>query len=115
LLHEGPAGDPFTLRSHIEHLDSLYALFFFYFAVNKTTTEKHQGKRYGQAWFAMTHRKPLPGVSRETRLSDEGLQRLERQLRAGTISKTVLEQWVRRYGKAAQQLIDRYLPGKDGV
>ena len=62
----------------------------------------------------MTHRKPSPGVARETRLSDEGLQRLERQLRAGTISKTVLQQWVRRYGVAAQELIDRYLPGENG-
>jgi len=63
----------------------------------------------------MTKRKPAPGVSRhnEARLSDEGLQRLERQLRAGTISQPVLEQWVRRYGDAARRLIDAWRPGRD--
>jgi len=61
----------------------------------------------------MTNRKPTPGVSRETRLPDEGLQRLERQLKAGTISKTVLAQWVRRYGIEAQQVIDKYQSGKE--
>jgi len=65
-------------------------------------------------WSAMTHHKPAPGVSREARISDEGLQRLERQLKSGTISQTVLTQWVRRYGDAAQQLIDRYQPVKNG-
>ncbi|VAW79002.1 hypothetical protein MNBD_GAMMA15-1532 [hydrothermal vent metagenome] len=56
----------------------------------------------------MTRRKPMPGVSRETRLSEEGLQRLERQLNSGTVSKAVLTQWVRRYGTDAQLIIDKY-------
>jgi len=58
----------------------------------------------------MTSRKPAPGVSRDARISDEGLQRLERQLKAGTVSAAVLEQWVRRYGDAARELIDKYRP-----
>jgi len=58
----------------------------------------------------MTPRKPAPGVARDKRISDEGLQRLERQLKAGNISKSVLEQWVRRYGDAAQKLIDKHRP-----
>ncbi|HHH42676.1 MAG TPA: hypothetical protein ENK49_00915 [Gammaproteobacteria bacterium] len=58
----------------------------------------------------MSGRKPAPGVAREERLSTEGLQRLEQQLRAGTISKPVLQQWLRRYGDAAQKLIDQYRP-----
>lgn len=58
----------------------------------------------------MTTRKPSPGVSRDTRISDEGLRRLERQLKSGTISKAVLDQWVRRYGDAARELIEKYLP-----
>ena len=52
---------------------------------------------------------PAPGVSREERISDEGLQRLEKQLAAGIkISRPVLDQWVKRYGDAAQELIRRY-------
>jgi hypothetical protein len=61
----------------------------------------------------MTPRKPAPGVSRDARISDEGLQRLERQLKAGTVSAAVLEQWVRRYGDAARELIDKYRPAND--
>lgn len=34
--------------------------------------------------------KSVPGVSRNERLSDEGLQRLEKQLRSGSIKDTVL-------------------------
>lgn len=56
----------------------------------------------------MTRRKPEPGVSRDARYSDVGLQRLERQLQAGAVSQVVLRQWVRRYGDAAQALIDQY-------
>jgi len=52
----------------------------------------------------------VPGVSHRDRIPDDGLLRLERQLRAGTISAVVLKQWVLRYGDAAKQLIDRYVP-----
>lgn len=54
-------------------------------------------------------RRPSPGVSRETRISDEGLQRLESQLAAGVnIGDRVLIQWIRRYGEPARLLIRRY-------
>ena len=50
-----------------------------------------------------------PGVSREQRISDEGLLRLERQLREGRgISAMVLRQWVARYGKPAKDLLRKY-------
>lgn len=50
-----------------------------------------------------------PGVSRENRLSNEGLQRLEKQLVVGAkISEVVLAQWIRRYGDPARELIKRY-------
>jgi hypothetical protein len=53
-----------------------------------------------------------PGVSRETRISDEGLKRLENQLASGVnISDHVLAQWIRRYGEPARRLIRRY--GRD--
>ena len=49
---------------------------------------------------------PRPGISREDRISEEGLKRLELQLRRGSgISQQVLEQWVKRYGEAARKLI----------
>ena len=52
---------------------------------------------------------PIPGISRENRISDEGLQRLERQLqRGGQISDAVLAQWIRRYGDAAREIIARH-------
>jgi hypothetical protein len=54
-------------------------------------------------------RKPSPGVSRERRISDEGLQRLEKQLQSGiNISEQVLNQWVKRYGTEARDLITKY-------
>jgi len=56
-----------------------------------------------------------PGVTREHRISDEGLQRLEQQLRrGGQISDAVLAQWIRRYGDAAREIIARHgrTPGK---
>jgi len=54
-------------------------------------------------------KKPTPGVSREQRISDEGLVRLEKHLRSGTkISAQVLNQWVKRYGDNAKVLLDRY-------
>jgi len=50
-----------------------------------------------------------PGVSREQRISDEGLLRLERQLREGrNISAMVLRQWVTRYGQPAKDLLRKY-------
>lgn len=50
-----------------------------------------------------------PGISREHRIGDEGLARLEKQLIAGTrLSSTVLSQWVKRYGDSAKELIRRY-------
>ena len=50
-----------------------------------------------------------PGISRDKRLSDEGLARLENQLERGSqISDAVLSQWVRRYGDAAREVIRRY-------
>lgn len=57
----------------------------------------------------MTQASSNPGISREKRISDDGLQRLEKQLQAGSrISPVVLQQWVKRYGDAAQALISRY-------
>ena len=50
-----------------------------------------------------------PGVSREKRISDEGLARLEKQLKLGIkTSEPVLQQWVRRYGDAARDLLKKY-------
>jgi hypothetical protein len=49
---------------------------------------------------------PAPGVSREQRISDEGLQRLQKQLQSGVrISDMVLQQWIKRYGDAARDII----------
>lgn len=60
----------------------------------------------------MSKNKPAPGVSRQHRLSDEGLTRLEKQLESGVnISNQVLAQWIKRYGDAARAIIkkhDRY-------
>ena len=53
--------------------------------------------------------KPNPGISREARISDDGLKRLERQLAAGSkLTDAVLQQWVRRYGKDAEELIEKF-------
>lgn len=50
-----------------------------------------------------------PGVSRENRISDEGLARLDKQLQRGIkISRAVLGQWIKRYGDDARVIIDRY-------
>ncbi len=52
-----------------------------------------------------------PGVSRDNRISDEGLERLEKHLNGGTkMTKMVLEQWIKRYGEPARALIKRYRP-----
>lgn len=53
--------------------------------------------------------KAKPGVSRDNRISDEGLQRLEKQLQRGAkISEKVLRQWIVRYGTDAEVLISKY-------
>ncbi|MBT8120018.1 MAG: hypothetical protein KJN89_09910 [Gammaproteobacteria bacterium] len=50
-----------------------------------------------------------PGVSREKRISNEGLARLEKQLELGmNIKAEVLQQWVRRYGDDARELLKKY-------
>ncbi|MCK5382305.1 MAG: hypothetical protein KAJ65_00990 [Gammaproteobacteria bacterium] len=57
----------------------------------------------------MSDRQPAPGISRTQRLSDEGLQRLDRQLASGSqISDAVLVQWIRRYGESARALIRQH-------
>jgi len=57
----------------------------------------------------MDNKTPNPGVSREDRLSDEGLLRLEKHLISGPkMSRVVLMQWVRRYGDAARELIKEH-------
>ena len=50
-----------------------------------------------------------PGISRDARISAEGLQRLEALMqRGGQISDAVLLQWIRRYGDAARTIIRNY-------
>ena len=57
----------------------------------------------------MTKMPRTPGVSRDERLSDEGLQRLEKQLASGVrVNTPVLAQWIRRYGDEARQIIKRH-------
>jgi len=60
----------------------------------------------------MKDKMPIPGVSRQDRLSGDGLARLEKQLEAGlNISSQVLAQWIKRYGNPAREIIkkhDRY-------
>ena len=52
---------------------------------------------------------PEPGVSREERISDEGLLRLEKHLSGGSrISQMVLKQWVKRYGNDAVVILKKY-------
>lgn len=56
-----------------------------------------------------------PGVSREQRLSEEGLQRLEKQLTSGArMSQQVLDQWIKRYGEAAIEIIKKHGQYKGG-
>lgn len=51
----------------------------------------------------------VPGVSREERLSEDGLQRLDRQLKSGSqVSDLVLTQWIRRYGEKARAIITQH-------
>ena len=57
----------------------------------------------------MNNKPRAPGVSRQTRLSGEGLQRLEKQLADGAaVSVPVLAQWIRRYGETARDIIRRH-------
>jgi len=57
----------------------------------------------------MKNKKPTPGVSRPERLSNEGLSRLENQLKSGVnVSPMVLAQWIKRYGKPAVEIIKKY-------
>jgi len=50
--------------------------------------------------------RPIPGVSRQQRLVEEGLQRLHKQLSGGAaMTDPVLAQWIRRYGDAARDII----------
>jgi hypothetical protein len=57
----------------------------------------------------MNDKKPVPGVSRSERLSNEGLTRLESQLKSGVnVSPMVLAQWIKRYGKPAVEIIKKY-------
>jgi len=52
---------------------------------------------------------PVPGISRNQRVSAEGLTRLEKHLKLGNkISKQVLQQWIRRYGDDARNLLKKY-------
>lgn len=64
----------------------------------------------------MNRRQPNPGVSREARISEEGLQRLAIHLERGTgIADTVLKQWIKRYGEAARELLKRHGRYHDGL
>jgi hypothetical protein len=60
-----------------------------------------------------------PGILRQQGISEEGLQRLQQQLAAGTrVSKPVLVQWIRRYGEPARDIIrahNQYAPGFDHI
>ncbi len=57
----------------------------------------------------MSAKTPTPGVSREQRVSDEGLQRLQKQLQSGVrISDGVLQQWIKRYGDGARDIVEQY-------
>jgi hypothetical protein len=57
----------------------------------------------------MTNKKPEPGITRESRISQEGLQRFERQLQSGAaMSDVVLAQWIKRYGAPVVALLQRY-------
>ena len=57
----------------------------------------------------MDRKQSLPGISRDCRISDEGLQRLEKQLQSGAgVSDQVLAQWIKRYGELAVGIIKQY-------
>ena len=55
------------------------------------------------------NKKPMPGVARQQRLSDEGLARLDKQLESGVnMSRRVLAQWIIRYGDSARKVIKKH-------
>ena len=57
----------------------------------------------------MSDNKSIPGVSRSDRISDEGLQRLDKLLsRGGKVAKPVLAQWIKRYGDPARLIIKKH-------
>lgn len=58
----------------------------------------------------MSEKNSTPGIDRQQRISDEGLQRLARQLQTGAkMSAAVRQQWIKRYGADAEALFARYL------
>ena len=62
----------------------------------------------------LTESSTKPGVSREQRISDEGLQRLKKHLESGVrVSDAVLKQWVKRYGDGARVIIEKYKLKRD--
>jgi len=55
------------------------------------------------------NKQPKPGVSRENRVSDEGLERLRKQLSSGPkMSQMVLRQWLKRYGEEARAVMKQF-------
>ncbi len=53
--------------------------------------------------------KTTPGIERNNRIDDEGLERLQVQLQNGRkISQPVLNQWIKRYGDKAKILIAKH-------
>jgi hypothetical protein len=64
----------------------------------------------------MNNRNPSPGVSRDSRISDEGLLRLKAQLERGVkVSDVVLAQWIKRYGNAARDMLKQHGVYHDGL
>jgi len=63
-----------------------------------------------------SNNKPRPGVSRENLISDDGLERLRKQLSKGPkMSQIVLKQWLKRYGDEARCVMKEFgieLPDK---
>ena len=52
---------------------------------------------------------PEPGIDRVDRISSQGLQRLEKQLKRGSkISALVLRQWIKRYGDPVRDMLRKY-------
>lgn len=61
--------------------------------------------------YFMSRKIPNPGISRTVRLSTKGLERLDKQLKSDQkISAQVLQQWIKRYGESAREVINRYEP-----
>ncbi len=51
----------------------------------------------------------VPGVQRENRISDDGLERLRKQLSSGVNpSLPVRKQWLKRYGKSASDIFHEF-------